>query len=90
MAEVDKAFGVSSGTGQGRLKTIRNLLKIRSFDPAWTLPSRMDKNPVAWLIQIDGFILDARSLSREVQEEAFSRGLIPYIPGEREEEEAND
>src|SRR5476651_158552 len=33
MTEVDKAFGVSSGTGQGRSKAIRDLLKIRNFDP---------------------------------------------------------
>ena len=27
--------------------------------------------------------MDARHLKREVQEEAFHKGLIPYIPGEK-------
>jgi hypothetical protein len=32
------------------------------------------------LIQVDGLIVDARSMSFEIQEEAFRRGLIPYLP----------
>jgi hypothetical protein len=35
---------------------------------------------MAWMIQVDGFILDARYLRREIQEEALRMGLIPYIP----------
>jgi hypothetical protein len=39
----------------------------------------MGDNPVAWLIQVDGFTVDARRASREIQEEAFRRGMIPYL-----------
>lgn len=35
---------------------------------------------MAWLIQVNGLIVDARHASREIQEEAFRRGLIPYLP----------
>ena len=83
MTDVDKAFGVSSGTGQAKSKTIRDMLRIRPFDAKWTLPSRMADNPTIWLIQVNGMILDARFLSREIQEEAFQRGMIPYIPADR-------
>ena len=82
MTEVDQIFGVSTGTGQGRSKAVRDMLKLRAFDPEWTLPSRMDKNPVAWLIQVNGVIVDARHMPREVQEEAVRRGIIPHIPDE--------
>ena len=80
---IDKAFGVAESTGQGKSKAIRTLLKIRNSDPHWTLPSRMDENPMAWMIQINGFIVDARHLKREFQEEALRKGLIPYIPNDR-------
>jgi Domain of unknown function (DUF6398) len=83
LTAIDKAFGVAESTGQGKSKAIRTMLKIRSFDPKWTLPSRMDDNPRAWMIQIDGFFLDARCLRREIQEEAYRKGLIPYIPADR-------
>ena len=90
MVEVDKAFGVSTATGQGRSKAIRDLLKMRAFDTDWTLPSRMSRNPMAWLIQVNGLIVDARHMPREVQEEAAARGLIPYLPGEADMEEPDE
>jgi hypothetical protein len=80
---IDQAFGISSATGQSKAKAIRDLLKIRPFDPQWTLPSRTDRNPMAWMIEVNGFVLDARHLKREIQEEAFRKGLIPYIPADR-------
>jgi len=46
---------------------IRTTLKIRPMDPAWTLRSRMDQTPMAWLIQVNGFLVDARFLKREIQ-----------------------
>ena len=43
----------------------------------------MDENVMAWTTMVNGFIVDARSLPREIQEIAYQKGLIPYIPGER-------
>ena len=85
LTAIDKAFGVPQATGQIKSKAIRDLLKVRTFDPQWTLPSRMDQNPVAWMITVNGLIVDARHLRREIQEEAFRQGLIPYVPDKRGE-----
>jgi len=41
----------------------------------------MEKNPMAWIIQVIGLIVDARHAPHGVQEEAFRKGLIPHIPG---------
>ena len=40
--------------------------------------------PMAWMIMVDGFIIDARKMPREVQEVAYRKGLIPYIPENKE------
>lgn len=82
LTAIDRAFRVAESTGQGKSKAIRTMLKIRSFDPRWTLPSRTRENPMAWMVQINGLIVDARYLKREFQEEASRKGLIPYIPGD--------
>jgi hypothetical protein len=76
------AFGLSKSTVGNKSKQIKDILKIGFFDPAWTLPSKMDSNPMAWMISVNGFILDARYAPRPIQEEAFRKGLIPYLPGE--------
>jgi len=60
-----------------------DLLNIMQFQPEWTCPSQMDDNPFAWMIQIDGIIVDIRDTPREIQEEAYRKGLIPYLPEER-------
>jgi hypothetical protein len=80
LTAIDKAFGVGESTSQGKSMLIRKMLKIKPMDPAWSLRSQMDKNPMAWMIQVNGFLIDARFLKREVQEEALRKGLIPYIP----------
>ena len=83
LTAIDKAFGVAESTGQGKAKVIRDLLKIRQFDFRWMLRQRIETTSMVWMIQVNGFIMDARNLRREIQEEAFRKGLIPYIPGER-------
>ena len=60
------------------------MLRIHQLDPRWTLPSRMDDNPLIWLVEVDGFVLDLRREPRHLQEIAFNKGLIPYIPADRE------
>jgi hypothetical protein len=75
-------FGVSQQTAGNKAKQIRDLLNISQLDWAWMLPSRRDEAPMAWMISVNGFIVDARHIPREIQEIAFEKGLIPYVPGE--------
>lgn len=89
--ELCKAFGVSPSTGSNKSQVIRKMFDMMQFDPRWTLPSLMDQNPLVWMIMVNGFVIDARYAPREVQEIAFRKGLIPYIPGERpQDDEDND
>lgn len=80
LTAIDKAFGVGESTGQGKSKAIRSMLRIRQFDHNWMLRNRIDKNPLIWMLEVNGFIMDIRHCPREAQEIAFERGLIPYIP----------
>ncbi len=63
--------------------TVRDLLKMSQMDPNWCLPSKMDSNPMVWTIMYNGLIVDARALPRAIQEVAYQKGLIPYIPGDK-------
>ena len=80
-AELCAAFGVAKGTGAAKSRTVRDALGMGQMDPNWYLPSGMDENIMAWMIMVDGFIVDARSLPPEMQEIAYEKGLIPYVPG---------
>ena len=78
--ELCRLFGVNQNTASAKSLFIKKLFKIHVMEPEWTLPSRMDSNPRAWYIKVNGFIIDTRYASPEIQAEAFMRGLIPYIP----------
>ncbi len=73
-------FRVSKSTGAAKAKRIEQLLRIRVMDPKWSLPSRLADNPVAWWIEFNGVVLDARTLPKEIQEIVYRKGLIPYVP----------
>jgi hypothetical protein len=85
MDDLCALMGVSKSTGANKAGEIRKLFDMYQSDPNWTLPSLMDQNPMAWMIMVNGLIVDARHAPREIQEEAYHKGLIPYIPGERHE-----
>jgi Domain of unknown function (DUF6398) len=74
------AFGVGQSTAAARSKEIMRLLRIGPLDPRWCLPSQLANNPAAWMIQVNGFVVDARELPLDLQEQAYRRGLIPFVP----------
>jgi len=65
---------------QAKSKQIRDLLNMYQMDPDWTIPSMVDQNPLIWMLEVNGLIIDVRHAPRSIQEEAFRKGLIPYIP----------
>ena len=76
-------FGVAESTGQSKSKEIRNALGMEVMNPEWILPSRLADNPLVWMVEIDGLIIDIRQAPPELQRLAYEKGLIPFIPAER-------
>jgi hypothetical protein len=83
LSDIDADFGIGESTGAAKLAAIRKMLNLYQLDPRWTLPSRLDDSPMAWMLQVNGLLMDVRHAPREVQEVAFNKGLIPYIPADR-------
>jgi hypothetical protein len=82
--ELCKRIGVSQQTASGRAQKIREMLDIFQMHPDWTLPSLMDHNPLIWILSVNGMMVDIRHMPREAQVVAFEKGLIPYIPADRQ------
>jgi hypothetical protein len=83
MTDVCAAFGVGQSTASGKARIVSDALHIHLMDPAWSLPSIVDQNPLVWMAEVNGFLVDLREMPREVREIAFAKGLIPYIPADR-------
>src|SRR5712692_7048770 len=79
-AQLCAGFGVSKSTGAAKAKAVREALDMSQMDPRWYRPSKMENNSLAWMIMVNGFIVDVRSMPRDIQEAAYAKGLIPYLP----------
>jgi len=71
---------VPKSTLANKAKLIRDVLRIGQMEPEFCRRELLASNPMAWMISVDGFIVDARTMPPEVQEEARRRGLIPDLP----------
>ena len=80
MAELCAGFGVGQSTAGNKAADIRKLLKANRLSAEWSLRSLIAKNPLIWMLSVNGIIMDIRDAPRAAQEAAFERGFIPYIP----------
>lgn len=80
--QLAEGFGVSQQTMQTKSKIIRDKLDLIQFDPDWCLSALLEDNPLVWMLEVDGLVIDARTAPLEFQHEAYRLGLIPFIPGE--------
>lgn len=68
-------------TMAGTAKRIRDVLGLEArMDVEFCRLELVEDHPLAWLVEVNGMIVDARSLPAELQAEARRRELIPDIP----------
>jgi hypothetical protein len=79
-ADLCAAFGVGESTVHAKARVIEKSLRTGALDPKWALPSLVGSNPLVWMAEVDGLLVDLRMMPRDVQEVAFAKGIIPYIP----------
>lgn len=77
--QLAKGFNSAKSTLGSKAKQIREMAKMNRFDHKWMLPSQLEGNSMAWMITVNGFIFDARTLEPEIQMAAYEKGLIPYV-----------
>ncbi|MPR12479.1 DUF6398 domain-containing protein [Microvirga tunisiensis] len=83
MVDVCAGFSVGQSTASAKAQTISRALKISPLNPEWSLPSLLKRNPLVWMAEVNGMLVDLREMPREVQEIAFEQGMIPYIPADQ-------
>ncbi len=80
MSELCEKIGVSQSNASSKSREIWHRLGLMQLHPEWCLPSMLEDNLLAWIVEVNGLPVDMRMMPREVQEEAYRLGLIPYVP----------
>jgi hypothetical protein len=83
-ANLCSLFGVGQSTASAKARVISQALNTSRLNPEWSLPGLLDQNPLVWMADVNGLLVDLRDMPREVQQIAFDKGMIPYIPADRE------
>jgi Domain of unknown function (DUF6398) len=86
--QLSAAFGVATSTMSSKARQVRDLLRISHFSLEFQRADVVARNPLAWIIEVNGLAVDARHVPPGVQAEAYRRGLIPYIPAPGPDETA--
>jgi hypothetical protein len=79
---IAQGLGVAKSTAAAKATRIETVLGLRAFEPDLSRRAMVDQHPLAWLVSVDGFLVDARSLPVVLQEQAHRQGLIPFVPGD--------
>jgi hypothetical protein len=82
--EIAEGFGLSKGTAGSKATEVTWLLDLSYFNTEFMLTSHIESNPMIWYLKVNGYVVDIRTMPRGAQEEAFHKGLIPYIPADKE------
>lgn len=79
--QLSEWLDVPKTTMASRAKQIRDAVQLNvPMDREFCRNELLADDPYAWLVEVDGVIVDARMLPAELQIEARRRGLIPDLP----------
>ena len=86
--ELASGFGIAASTAGNKANEIHDMFKMHFGNCEWLLPQMIEDNPAIWLLETSsGFIVDVRTAPLGLQQQAFEKGLIPYVPRERKVED---
>ena len=80
LAEMCERIGGSPSNASSKSREIWRRVGLMPLHPDWCLPNMLEENPLAWIVEVNGLPVDVRMMPKEVQEEAYRVGLIPYVP----------
>jgi len=80
--QISVLTGIPKSTLANKAKQVRDSLKLYQFHPEFLARRLLANSPVAWFVEFNGLIVDARTLPSDVQAEARRKRLIPDLDPE--------
>jgi Domain of unknown function (DUF6398) len=75
--------GVVKTTMANKAVLIAKTLNLGIFEPDLTRLAMLEQHPLTWMVMVNGFIVDVRTLPPEIQDEARRRGVTPDLQTRR-------
>lgn len=78
-------LGVKKTTMANKARLIRDTLQLSDFDREFMRRDLVEADPLTWLLEVDGLLVDIRHAPVPFQVRAFELGLIPFVPGDTDD-----
>ncbi|MBI3855903.1 MAG: hypothetical protein HY293_09465 [Planctomycetes bacterium] len=78
--QLSQLLGVPPSALSNKAKLICDILKVSPLTLEFSRREMIEQNPMAWMISVNGFLVDARTAPPEIQAGARRLGLIPDLP----------
>jgi hypothetical protein len=75
--------GVVKTTMANKAALIAKTLNLGIYEPDLTRLAMLEQHPLTWMVMVNGFIVDVRTLPPEIQDEARQRGVVPDLEARR-------
>ncbi len=80
-AQLSEWLGVNGAVMKSRAQRLRAKVSADEFEKEFQTREMQAINPLTWLLEVDGSMVDIRRAPLSLQVRALELGLIPYIPG---------
>lgn len=77
MQELCAGFGVGASTAGNKAKLVRDALRMRRFDHHWMLSGLVERNPLIWMPQVNGYFVDIRACRARYSSSPSSAASLP-------------
>lgn len=65
LGKLCELFGIGKSTATTKACSIEQLMGISYLDPSWSLPSKLEDNPLIWMLNVNGFAVVRRWIFRK-------------------------
>ena len=78
--QISEFMDLSKATVANKSRSIRKPLDLYPMHPDFSRREVADTNPLTWMVEVNGLVVDARMLPLTLQRRAHELGLIPFFP----------
>ena len=75
--DLARLTGMAKSTMANKAGAIRRCLGLHPLEPGLCRRELLEDHPYAWYVEVNGILVDVRSLPATVQDEARHRGWVP-------------
>jgi hypothetical protein len=81
--QLARHMGVVKTTMANKAALITKTLNLGIYEPDLTRLAMLEQHPLTWMVMVNGFVVDVRTLPPEIQDEARRRGVVPDLEARR-------